>query len=52
MLPDLWSTRTMTVSYRGGVGPVSGQFDLKQRFEQYRRFSSVDAAMAAVPTLP
>ena len=52
VLPDLWSTRSLTVRYRGGVGPVKGSFDLKQRFEQYRRFTSVDAAMAAAPTLP
>jgi hypothetical protein len=51
-LPGLWSNRTLSMDYQGNVGPVSGGFKLRQRLEGYKRFSSVDAAVAAAPTLP
>jgi hypothetical protein len=52
VMPGLWSNRTLAMDYQGSVGPVSGGFKLRQRMEGYKRFSSVDAALAAAPTLP
>lgn len=51
-VPGLWSNRSLSMDYQGNVGPVSGGFKLRQRLEGYKRFSSVDAALAASPTLP
>jgi hypothetical protein len=52
VMPGLWSNRTLALDYRGSVGPIGGGFKLRQRMEGYKRFSSVDAALAASPTLP
>jgi hypothetical protein len=44
-----WRARRMTLDYKGAMGPMSGSFELVQRFENYRKFASVEAALAAVP---
>lgn len=47
--PGMWGPVRMSLTFKGSAGPMSGTFTLNQRYEKFRRFSSLEAALAATP---
>ncbi|MFN3431939.1 MAG: hypothetical protein ACK46X_18565, partial [Candidatus Sericytochromatia bacterium] len=47
--PGQWGPLRMTLAFKGGLGPLSGSFTMAQRYEKFRRFPSIEAALAATP---
>lgn len=47
--PGMWGPVRMSLTFKGTTGPMSGVFTLNQRYEKFRRFNSIEAALAATP---
>lgn len=45
-----WMPRALGGTFTGSMGPFTGTADLRERFEDYRRFDSVDRAVEASGT--